>query len=128
MKKLITRIAASLALVAAIAVTPLLTPEWAAAADTVNQACQGVQAAGGGAGCNGNAFEGFLKKVVNILIFIIGAISVIMIIVGGLRYVLSGGDQNSVKAGKDTILYAVIGLVVALMAYAIVNFVIGSLD
>ena len=125
MKKLITRIATSLALIAAVVVAPLAAPA-VVSADTVSEACSGVQAVGGGA-CNGNAFEGFLKKVVNILIFIIGAISVIMIIVGGLRYVLSGGDQNSVKAGKDTILYAVIGLVVSLMAYAIVNFVIGSL-
>lgn len=126
MKKLITRIITSLALVAAVVTVPLAVPQGVSAVDTVNQACSGVQAAGGGS-CNGTQFEGFLKKVVNILIFIIGAISVIMIIVGGLRYVLSGGDQNSVKAGKDTILYAVIGLIVALMAYAIVNFVIGSL-
>jgi hypothetical protein len=65
-----------------------------------------------------------LKQVTNILLFIIGAISVIMVIVGGLRYVTSAGDSNSVNGAKNTILYAVVGLVVAAIAYAIVNFVV----
>ncbi len=70
---------------------------------------------------------GFINKVVDILIFLIGAISVIMIIVGGIRYVVSGGDSNAVTGAKNTILYAIVGLVVAIMAYAIVNFVLSSL-
>lgn len=128
MKKYITRIITSFALVATVVVAPLASVSPAFAANnTVDQACAGVHAAGGNGSCGTDAFEGFLGKIVNILIFIIGAISVIMIIVGGLRYVLSGGDQNSIKAGKDTVLYAVIGLLVSMMAYAIVKFVIGSL-
>lgn len=65
-----------------------------------------------------------LKSVTNILLFLIGAISVIIIIVGGLRYVTSAGDSNAVNGAKNTILYAVVGLVVAAIAYAIVNFVV----
>lgn len=64
--------------------------------------------------------------VINILLFIIGIIAVIMIIVGGIRYTLSNGNASSTKEAKDTILYAVIGLIVASMAYAIVNFVVGA--
>ncbi len=67
-----------------------------------------------------------IVQVTNVLLFLIGAISVIMIIIGGIKYVLSNGDSNAVKSAKDTILYAVIGLVVALLAYAIVNFVLDS--
>ena len=63
--------------------------------------------------------------VINTLLFIIGIIAVIMIIVGGIRYTLSNGNASSTKEAKDTILYAVIGLIIAMMAYAIVNFVIG---
>jgi hypothetical protein len=131
MKKIITRALTSLAFVAAVVALPLASTNLAyagtpAGPNTVNTACEGVQAAGGAASCDDTQLGKFLKDIVNILLFIIGTISVIMIIVGGLRYVLSGGDQNSVKAGKDTILYAVIGLVVAIMAYAIVNFVLGS--
>jgi len=126
MKKIITRALMSFALVAAVIAAPLATPSLAAA-DTVDQACAGVHAAGGAATCDGDKLEKFLKDIVNILLFVIGTISVIMIIVGGLRYVLSGGDAGSIKAGKDTVIYAIIGLVVSIMAYAIINWVVGSL-
>ena len=53
-----------------------------------------------------------------------GAISVIMIIVGGIRYATSQGDQTQMQSAKNTILYAVIGVVVAIAAYAIVSFVV----
>jgi len=66
-----------------------------------------------------------ITNVINVLLFIIGAISVVMLIIGGFRYTTSGGDQNNVKAAKDTILYAIIGLVVAFLAFAIVNWVVG---
>jgi hypothetical protein len=66
------------------------------------------------------------KKIVNTLLVVIGIISVIMIIVGGIRYTLSNGDASQIKSAKDTVLYAVIGIVVALLAYAIVNFVLGK--
>lgn len=65
-----------------------------------------------------------IKDVVNTLIFFIGAISVIVIIIGGLRYVVSGGNAASVQGAKNTILYAVVGLVVAISAFAIVNYVL----
>lgn len=63
-------------------------------------------------------------RIINMLIFLIGSIAVIMIVVGGMRYVLSGGDSSAVNSAKNTILYAVVGLIVAVMAYAIVNFVV----
>jgi hypothetical protein len=50
-----------------------------------------------------------------------------MLIYGGIRYTISGGDSSSVTAAKNTIMYAVIGIVVALLAYAIVNFVLKTL-
>lgn len=65
-----------------------------------------------------------IKEVVKVLLFVLGAIAVIMIVVGGIRYAVSGGDSGAVTSAKNTILYAVIGLVVALLAYAIVNFVL----
>ena len=65
-----------------------------------------------------------VRKVINTLLYILGAVSVLIIIVGGVLYVVSGGDAASVKKAKDTIMYAVVGLVVAILAYAIVNFVI----
>ena len=125
MKKFITRIVLSLAFVAATIVAPLATPSLVSA-DTVGRACNGVKAVGGGE-CDGDALSAFLKRIVNILLFLVGTISVIVIIIGGIRYVTSGGDQAQITGAKNTILYAVIGVVVAVMAYAIVNFVLGSL-
>lgn len=66
----------------------------------------------------------FWTNIVNTMIFIVGTVSVLMIVVGGLRYVLSGGDSSATTSAKNTILYAIIGVVVALMAYAIINFVV----
>lgn len=68
-----------------------------------------------------------VRTIVNILLFIVGIIAVIMIIVGGIMYTTSGGESGGVTKAKNTILYSVIGLVVAILAYAIVNFVIARL-
>ena len=69
---------------------------------------------------------GIFRTITNVLLFILGAISVIMIIIGGLRYVVSGGNATAVTAAKNTILYAIVGVIVALLAYAIINFVLSS--
>lgn len=68
---------------------------------------------------------GIFSTVSNTLIYIVGAVAVIFLIIGGLRYVVSNGDPKAVTAAKDTILYAIIGIVVAILSYAAVNFVIG---
>jgi hypothetical protein len=68
--------------------------------------------------------ESQIEIIVNTLLFVLGAIAVIMIVIGGIRYATAGGDQSALTAAKNTILYAVIGLVVAIMAYGIVNFVL----
>lgn len=66
----------------------------------------------------------FAKKIINTMLYLLGIISVIMIVVGGIRYTTSAGDASRVKASKDTIMYALVGLVVALSAWSIVNFVV----
>jgi hypothetical protein len=69
--------------------------------------------------------EGPAQTVISVLLIAIGIVSVIMIIIGGIRYTLSNGDASQIKSAKDTILYAIIGLIVAMLAYSIVNFVVG---
>ena len=87
-------------------------------------------AAARGTGQTDNLFSdgGIFQTVTNILLFLIGAISVIMLIIGGIRYVVSGGDQAAVTSAKNTILYAIVGIVVAFLAYAAVAFIINSLN
>lgn len=70
---------------------------------------------------------GIFTTLSNVMLFIVGAISVIMIVIGGMRYVVSGGNTANVAAAKNTILYAIVGLVIAMLAYAVINFVISSL-
>ncbi len=65
--------------------------------------------------------------IVNVLLFIIGAISVIMLIIGGIRYTTSAGDSGNVTAAKNTIMYALIGLIVAFLAFAVVNWVLSAI-
>lgn len=70
--------------------------------------------------------SGIFRTITNVLLFLIGAVSVIMLIIGGIRYTISGGDSTAVTSAKNTILYAVIGIIVALLAFAIVNFILTS--
>ena len=65
------------------------------------------------------------KDVVNIMFFIIGVMAVIMIIWGGIRYVLSAGNSAALTSAKNTIVYSIIGLIIAILAFVIVDFVIG---
>lgn len=85
---------------------------------------QGVQAARGDDQPN-DLFgpTGIFRTITNVLLFIIGAVSVIMLIIGGFRYVTSQGDSSQVASAKNTILYAIIGLIIAILAFAVVSFV-----
>lgn len=74
----------------------------------------------------GRTFTDILRRIVNILSVIIGIIAVIMIIFGGFRYITSGGAQDKVAGAKNTILYALIGLIIVALAQIIVRFVLSS--
>ena len=67
-----------------------------------------------------------IDNVVRLLLWAIGVVAVIVIIISGIKYATSDGDASKIKSAKDTILYAVVGLVVAILAYAIVRFVINQ--
>ena len=71
--------------------------------------------------------KGVFKKITNTILYIVGIIAVVMLVIGGIKYVISGGDAKKVTDAKNTVLYAIIGLVVAFLAFAIVNFVISAL-
>jgi hypothetical protein len=129
-KKAIVSFAGSAALALAVTLVPL-SGTALAAADKVTGGVQGgidgakptdsnvpTQLFGPGS---------IFTTVVNVLLFVIGAISVIMLIIGGIRYTISAGDSGAVTAAKNTIMYAIIGLVIAFLAFAIVNWVLGQL-
>jgi len=100
------------------------------AADIGNNLKCGSNLDASGTGCDSNVTTGssnlnnVITDIVNIFSVVVGIVSVIMIIYGGFRYVTSGGDSGNVSSAKNTIIYAVIGLVVVALAQFIVQFVL----
>jgi hypothetical protein len=95
------------------------------AVDVFSGACSGVTSNTVCAATSSDAGAGAaIKNVINVLLYLLGAAAVIVIVIGGIMYATSGGESANVTKAKNMILYAVVGLVIALLAYAIVNFVI----
>jgi cytochrome bd-type quinol oxidase subunit 2 len=97
-------------------------------AQTKDDICEGVAITGGN--CDpasaGTSVESVVRTVINLLSLIVGIVAVIMIIIGGLKYITSSGDSANVSSAKNTILYAIIGLVVVALAQVIVRFVLNK--
>ncbi|MDO4219770.1 MAG: hypothetical protein Q4D22_00865 [Candidatus Saccharibacteria bacterium] len=85
-----------------------------------------ISQAGAGTGAQTDA-SSTVTTALNVVFGIIGVVGVVMIVLGGVSYITSQGDPGKIQKGKNTILYGVIGIVVALLAFAIVNFVIKAL-
>jgi heme/copper-type cytochrome/quinol oxidase subunit 2 len=111
----------SLALVVGVSVAVL--PAMDASAINVFNNCSGAGSTTVCGAAGTDSATSMAKIIVNTLLVILGILAVIMIIVGGIRYTTSAGDASRVKAAKDTVMYSVVGLVVAILAFAIVNFV-----
>ena len=121
---------------------PMAVPVVASAAtvNTGNAACAGAQL--DATALNGDSdvactvtdaesatgINDLVKTVINIFTWVVGVVSVIMIIVAGFRYVVSGGDSGGVSGAKNTIIYAIVGLVVVIMAQVIVRFVLKNIN
>lgn len=99
-------------------ITTLLADASTTLGKAAADACVGV--------CNTTPLPTMIAGITNTLLFLVGALSVIMIIVGGMRYVASNGDPKRVADAKNTVTYAIAGLVIAILAYAVVQFVVSS--
>ena len=109
--------------------SPVLPARAALFEGAVGEACQGTQLSVTDTGDCGDPADtgrvnGALSLAINIFSLIVGIIAVIMIIIGGLKYITSAGDSNGVNSAKNTILYAVVGLIIVVLAQVIVRFVI----
>ncbi len=76
---------------------------------------------------SGSSLQTTVINIINAVVGVLALVAVIVIIIGGINYMTSAGDAGKVKKAKDTILYGVIGLVVCVLAFAIVNFVISNI-
>ncbi|MFZ1250285.1 MAG: hypothetical protein WAR37_02450 [Candidatus Microsaccharimonas sp.] len=112
----------------ALAVATFITVGFSTGVSAQSAAQSGAEAARG-SGVPDTLFggTGVITTITNTLLFVVGALAVIMIIFGGIRYATSGGNSSSVTAAKNTILYAIVGLIVAFLAFAAVNWVLGAI-
>ena len=96
--------------------------------DIIGGFCTGVENEDVADCAGGNTIDeqGLITKVINFLSLVVGVVAVVMIIVGGFKYITSGGDSGNVTGAKNTILYAIIGIIIVVLAQVIIRFVIGQ--
>ena len=134
MNKLIKKIGLGVASVSAMALVAFGTLAPAYAADTTNNCnnegglsgAVNEHCAFGNGQSNKGLFDngGIITTVINTMLFIVGLLSVAMLIYAGIRYTTAHGDKSQVEGAKNTMIYAIVGLIVAILGYAIVNWVI----
>lgn len=101
------------------AVSPVSLPVYADAKDEVKKGADMTNSGGSAK----QDLPDVITTIINVMLFIAAALAVIMIIYGGIRYITAHGDEKQVKVAKDTIVYSVTGLIIAILAYALVTFI-----
>ena len=101
------------------AVSPVSLPVYADAKDEVKKGADMTNSGGSAK----QDLPDIITTIINVMLFIAAALAVIMIIYGGIRYITAHGDEKQVKVAKDTIVYSVTGLIIAILAYALVTFI-----
>lgn len=99
--------------------SPVSLPVYADAKDEVKKGADMTNSGGSAK----QDLPDIITTIINVMLFIAGALAVIMIIYGGIRYITAHGDEKQVKVAKDTIVYSVAGLIIAIIAYALVTFI-----
>jgi uncharacterized membrane protein YeaQ/YmgE (transglycosylase-associated protein family) len=116
---------------AATGVTALVTNAYVALAVAAAPTCDPSLGITGGAECaKGGGAASSLPTLIgvisNVIFGLVGSIAVLYLILGGISYITSQGDQKKIEGAKNTILYAIIGIVVVIASYALASFVIGQ--
>lgn len=135
MSRLVRTIANLGALITLLFAMPLSTVAVASASsspDIIDNLCAGANLKEGtscksGGGDAADAFNKVIKLIINTISLVVGIVAVVMIIIGGMRYITSSGSDSNVTSAKNTILYAVIGLIIVAMAQVIIRFVLNKL-
>lgn len=123
MKKTLLKIAGAFAVPALVIGLAVVTPGDDAAA----QVNEGIRKVSSADVAKGGDADSIIKNIIDFALMAIVVVSVFMLILGGFKYTTSNGDSNKVTSAKNTIMYAIIGLVIAIFSYAIVNFVVSKL-
>lgn len=70
--------------------------------------------------------DGTFSNIINTILYVAGVVAVTMLIIGGIRFMISRGDKDKVQKAKNTVVYAIIGLILVIFSYAIVNFIVSA--
>ncbi len=104
------------------------TSTFAASDAAKEQACKAIGGTYSGGVCSDGSSnaqpQDIVNSIINIFSWVVGAISVIMLIFGGFKYITSGGDSGKITSAKNTIIYALVGLVIVALSQVLVNFVL----
>jgi hypothetical protein len=103
-----------------------MTAMVSAASTAKDDVCSGVALTGSGCGNSNGSITTIVKAAIQILTLIAGIAAVIMIIVAGLKFITSGGDSSAVSSAKNSLVYALVGIVVVALSQFIVHFVLGK--
>ena len=102
-----------------------LAPAPALAADPKTEVCKGIGAVDGSGNCTkDNSLTNVIRRIINIFSIVIGILAVIMIMVSGFKYVTANGDTGNLTSAKQTLIYAIVGIVVVALSQFIVRFVL----
>ena len=124
---MIEKIKKGLLVVTAMLTMGLLVAGNVMAANPIEQGWKDAKTSTGMKDSNTKNADSVVQTVITVLIWAVGILATVMIIVGGIFYVTSAGDPGKIKKAKDTIMYGIIGLVIAVLAFVIVNFVVNSI-
>lgn len=133
MFKAIRNLIVGLVTATSLSLVPVMVPALASAeADIKSNLCQGASLQVDSSPDCSTTTEGtsqinhIITVIINLFSLVVGVVSVIMIIIGGFKYITSGGDSSNVQSAKNTIIYALIGLVIVALAQFIVQFVLNK--
>ena len=128
LKQILFTVMASLGLL-----LPMAVPAMVSAVAINDQICNGAALDPNGDGCAsteistaGDDVQSIIAAGIDIFSLVVGIVAVVMIIIGGVKYITSGGDSGNVTGAKNTILYAIIGLIIVALAQTIVFFVLNK--
>ncbi len=133
MKRILRRITI-LAATLSFLFLPMAAPVMVSAANpNVDAVCEGVKLTGAtscgpGDTAGSTGISKIIETVINLLSLLVGVVAVVMIIIGGLKYVMSSGDAGNTASAKNTILFAIVGLVIVALAQVIVRYVLNRVS
>lgn len=108
-------------------ITQLATTGQTIPTDGITTAADNIKNKNGVSGKEIFGNDGIITTAMNLLTYAVGLVAIVMLIVGGIKYAISAGDEKKVTSAKHTIMYALIGLAVAVLAWTLANFVFTNL-